>query len=71
MEPLVFVAPQSAYMVHCKKVSLSITKDERGSIGCVIRGGAATPRSKSRPLTITHITAGGPAYRWATLDTIL
>ena len=60
---MVFLAPQSAFTVKCRKTLVSLTKDEE-SIGIVIRGGIHSVKSKSRPLTVTYVRPGGAADRW-------
>lgn len=59
---LIFLAPQSAFSVKCRKTTVSLTKDEQ-SIGLVIRGGAHELKSKSRPLTVTYVRQNGAAHR--------
>ncbi|XP_076369824.1 glutamate receptor-interacting protein 2-like isoform X2 [Tachypleus tridentatus] len=49
------------------KVTHVKLKKENGSFGFTLRGGFSSDRLKSRPLTITHVQPGGPAYREGTI----
>ena len=45
-----------------KSVEIQMTKEDQG-FGFVMRGGLNPNDSKTRPLTVTQIRAGGPADR--------